>query len=90
MPQEIMKRYAIIKALRAGRTAKEIIDIFNYNKDFVYRIKKQFEPCDDLRSSLQRGKPTSNILMSSGALSLSLKSNRGSRTTPPSPWPLGL
>ena len=47
MPQEILKRHAIIKALRAGRTAKEIIDFFNYNKDLVYRIKKQFEACDD-------------------------------------------
>ena len=47
MSQEIMKRYAIIKALCTGRTAKEIIDFFNYNKDLVYRIKKQFEACDD-------------------------------------------
>ena len=37
----------MIEALRAGRTAKEIIDFFNYNKDLVYRIKKQFEACDD-------------------------------------------
>ena len=47
MPQKIMKRHAIIKALCTGRTAKEIIDFFNYNKDLVYRIKKQFEACDD-------------------------------------------
>ena len=47
MPQEIMKRHAIIEALHAGRTAKEIIDFLNYNKDLVYRIKKQFEVCDD-------------------------------------------
>ena len=42
-----MKRHAIIKALCTGRTAKEIINFFNYNKDLVYRIKKQFEACDD-------------------------------------------
>ena len=47
MPQEITKRHAIIEALCAGRTAKEIIDFFNYNKDLVYRIEKQFEACDD-------------------------------------------
>ena len=47
MPQEITKRHIIIKELHAGRTAKEIIDFFNYNKDLVYRIKKQFEACDD-------------------------------------------
>ena len=47
MPQEITKRHAIIEALRAGRTAKEIIDFFNYNKDLAYRIKKLFEACDD-------------------------------------------
>ena len=47
MPQEITKRHAIIEALHAGRTAKEIIDFFNYNKNLVYRIKKQFEACDD-------------------------------------------
>ena len=47
MPQEIMKRHAIIEALRAGRTANQIIDFFNYNKDLVYRIKKKFEACDD-------------------------------------------
>ena len=47
MPQEIRKRHTIIEALCAGRTAKEIIDFFNYNKDLVYRIKKQFEACDD-------------------------------------------
>ena len=47
MPQEITKRHAIIKTLRATRTAKEISDFFNYNKDLVYRIKKQFEACDD-------------------------------------------
>ena len=47
MPQEITKRQAIIKALHTGRTAKEIIDFFNYNKDLVYRIKKQFEACND-------------------------------------------
>ena len=47
MPQEIMKRHAIIKALHTGRTAKEIIDFFNCNKDLVYRIKKQFEACVD-------------------------------------------
>ena len=47
MPQEITKRHAIIEALRANRTAKEIIDFFNYNKDLVYRIKKQFEACND-------------------------------------------
>ena len=47
MPQEIIKRHAIIEALCASRTAKEIIDFFNYNKDLVYRIKKQFEACDD-------------------------------------------
>ena len=47
MPQEITKRRAIIKALRAGRNAKEIIDFFDYNKDLVNRIKKQFEACDD-------------------------------------------
>ena len=41
------ERHTIIKALRAGRTAKEIIDFFNYNKNLVYRIKKQFEACDD-------------------------------------------
>ena len=45
--QEITKRHAIIEALRADRTAKEITDFFNYNKDLVYRIKKQFEACDD-------------------------------------------
>ena len=44
MPQEIMKRHAIIDA---SSTIKEIIDFFNYNKDLVYRIKKQFEACDD-------------------------------------------
>ena len=47
MLQEIAKRHAIIEALRAGRTAKEIIDFLNYNKDLVYRIKKQFKDCDD-------------------------------------------
>ena len=47
MPQEINKRHAIIEALHTSRTAKEIIDFFNYNKDLVYRIKKQFEACDD-------------------------------------------
>ena len=47
MLQKITKRHAIIEALRAGRTAKEIIDFFNYNKDLVYRMKKQFEACDD-------------------------------------------
>ena len=47
MPQEITKRHTIIEALRARRTAKEIIDFFNYNKDLVYRIKKQFKTCDD-------------------------------------------
>ena len=40
------ERHAIIEALRAGRTVKEIIDFFNYNKDLVCRIKKQFEHCD--------------------------------------------
>ena len=44
MPQEI-KRHAIIEALCTGRTAKKIIDFFNYNKDLVYRIKKQ--ACND-------------------------------------------
>ena len=38
-----------------------------------------------LRPSLERGKPTSNVLMPSGAPSLSLKSSRGSRTTPYKP-----
>ena len=47
MPQEITKRHAIIETLHAGRTAKEIIDFFNYNKNLVYRMKKQFEACDD-------------------------------------------
>ena len=47
MPEEITKKHAIIEALRAGRTAKEIIDFFKYNKDLVYRIQKQFEVCDD-------------------------------------------
>ena len=47
MPQEITKRHAIIKALCTGRTAKEIIDFFNYNKDLVYKIKKQFEACNN-------------------------------------------
>ena len=47
MPQEITKGHAIIEVLRAGRTAKEIIDFFNYNKDLFYRIKKQFEACGD-------------------------------------------
>ena len=88
MPQEITKRHAIIEALCASRTAKEIIDFFNYNKDLVYRIKKQFEACDDPETFTgERGKPTSDILMPSGALSLSLKSSRGFRMTPPSLWP---
>ena len=47
MLQKITKRHAIIEVLHAGRTAKEIIDFFNHNKDLVYRIKKQFEACDD-------------------------------------------
>ena len=47
MPQEIMKRHAIIEALCAGRTAKKIINFFNYNKDLIYRINKLFEACDD-------------------------------------------
>ena len=47
MPQEITRRHAIIEALCASRTAKEIIDFFNCNQDLVYRIKKQFEACDD-------------------------------------------
>ena len=47
MPQEIKKRHVIIEALCTSRTAKEIIDFFNYNKDLVYRIKKQFEACDN-------------------------------------------
>ena len=46
MSQKITKRHAIIEALRAGRTAKEISDFFNYNKDLVYIIKKKFEACD--------------------------------------------
>ena len=87
MPQELTKRHAIIEVLRAGRTVKKIIDFFNYIKDLVYRIKKQFEACDDPEPSLERGKPTSDVLMPSGAVSLSLKSSRESRTTPPSPWP---
>ena len=47
MTQEITKRHTIIKALCNGRTTKQIIDFFNYNKDLVYRIKKQFEACND-------------------------------------------
>ena len=47
MPQKITKRHAIIKALCTGRTAKKIIDFFICNKDLVYKIKKQFEACDD-------------------------------------------
>ena len=47
MLQEITQRYANIEALRTSRTAKKIISFFNYNKDLVYRIKKQFEACDD-------------------------------------------
>ena len=36
------EKHAIIEAFRAVRTVKEIIDFFNYNKNLVYRIKKQF------------------------------------------------
>ena len=50
MPQEVTKRHAIIEALRADRTAKEIIDFFSHNKDLVYRIEKQFETSDDLET----------------------------------------
>ena len=87
MPEEITKKHAIIEALRAGRTAKEIIDFFKYNKDLVYRIQKQFEVCDDPETFTGEWKPTIDVLIPSGAPSLSLKSSRGSRTTPPNPWP---
>ena len=85
MPQEMMERHAIIEALRAGRTAKEIIDFFNYNKDLVYKINLKLVMT--LRPSLEKGKPTRDVLVPSEAPSLSLKSSRGSNTTPPSPRP---
>ena len=56
MPQEITKRHIVIEALLAGRTAKKIIDFFNYNKDLVYRIKKQFEACDDPKTFTEERK----------------------------------
>ena len=86
MSQEITKKHAIIKVLCAGRTAKEIIDFFNNNKDLVYRIKKQFEACDDPETFTGERKTHKRRSDAIRALSLSLKSSRGSRTTPPSPW----
>ena len=86
MPQEIMKRQAIIEALRAGRTAKEIIDFFNYNKDLVYRIKKQFEACDDPETFTGERKihKRPNAIRSSEFVT---KVKQRIQDDPPSSWP---
>ena len=47
MSKELDRRTAIIEAVRAGRSAKEIISFFNYPKDVVYRLKKEFHSCED-------------------------------------------
>lgn len=47
MPTEIEKRYAIVAALRAGRSVKEIVDFFGFHRDHVYCIKRKFDEADD-------------------------------------------
>ena len=59
-----MQKHAIIEALRTGRTAKEIIHFFNYNKDLVYRIKKQLEACDDPETFIGERKTTPDAIRS--------------------------
>ena len=47
MPSEVERRYAVIAALRAGRSAREIIDFFGYPRALVYRLKKAYDEADD-------------------------------------------
>ena len=47
MSKELARRQAIIEAFRAERTVKEVIDFFDYNRDFVYRLKRQYDETED-------------------------------------------
>ena len=90
MSQEITKRHTIIKALRAGRTAKEIVDFFNYNKDLVYRIKKQFEACDDpetLTGQRKTYKRCSDAIRSPEFVTKVKQRIQNDSSGAPSPWP---
>ena len=86
MLQEITQRYANIEALRTSRTAKEIIAFFNYNKDLVYRIKKQFEACDDpetFTGERKTHKQRSDAIRSPEFVT---KVKQRIQDAPPSPW----
>ena len=67
MPQEIMKRHAIIEALCTDRTAKEIIDFLITTRTLFIELKSNLKLVMTLRPSLEREKPTSDILMPSGS-----------------------
>ena len=47
MPQEITKSTPSSRSSVPAELLKRLLIFFNYNKDLVYRIEKQFEACDD-------------------------------------------
>ena len=47
MSKEQDRRAAILESLRAGKTAKEIVDWFGYSKTQVYEIAKTYREADN-------------------------------------------
>ncbi|UYV61207.1 hypothetical protein LAZ67_1003813 [Cordylochernes scorpioides] len=56
--REFQNRAAIIVALRAGRSPKEIVDFLKLPKTTIYRVKKQFDEADSNKEGMLQGKST--------------------------------
>ncbi|UYV69528.1 K02A2.6-like [Cordylochernes scorpioides] len=80
--REFENRAAIIVALRAGRSPKEMVDFLKLPKTTIYRVKKQFDEADsnkegiDTRKKHSRRSDRSYALRKGQLLTENMKNNR--------------
>lgn len=59
MPQDLLKRAAIIELFKSGKTAPDIAKILNINRMLVWRTLKRFESTGDIVNQPGQGRPRS-------------------------------
>ena len=59
MPQDLLKRAAIIELFKSGKTALDIAKILNINRMLVWRTLERFESTGDIVNKPAQGRPRS-------------------------------
>ena len=59
MPQDSLKRAAIIELFKFGKTAPDIAKILNINRMLVWRTLKRFESTGEIVNQPGKGQPRS-------------------------------